>query len=590
MSVLVIPGFTPSFKVPMVAAINQFGAGRQSIAQIPLVCVCFGNKHSSGTATVNERYLVTTPEEADTLFGPRSELARMAHAALDVDGVTLYCVAVTEAAGTAAVLPIDIGGTWSTAGELGLQIGEEVLRVSVGASETPTTFGDTLEDAVNQAQSGRLACVAANTAGRVLLTIQNLGVRGNDHVAWLDTSKLPSGMTVAFDQNSDVVNTGGGPAVTATGTPTGTPTNGSSFDFRIEITTGGVLGTSQFRWSINGGSTWEASGVATAASVVLGTTGITANFAAGTYILNATYDWDSYVALGNGGRVFYGGTGSDDIQAALDASDAVQNDYIALAPNDATNVAKVETECNAKAAFSIGLLEQYVVCKHRGLTAAISLGQTTMNDQLGTCLWAQDYVEHPSRVSARVAALFSVTDGAQPNTNYDDVVVPGAAPHKRPADSPNITTQNSALNNSLTPLVTKDDKLVIARVICSRSLNGATPDYRTYDHGDVAVPIRVRKELVVLGAEMKAANPYAGPDVSEGMPPEGTFTPRLWGSAVTRELKQWEGPAFNWLEQVDDNPVVTEWDSAGKRVMSVAPTVAKTQNHQVGVIVRQKAA
>lgn len=72
------------------------------------------------------------------------------------------------------------------------------------------------------------------------------------------------------------------PAVTLTGTPNG------FHDVRIEITTGGALATAVFRWSINGGSTWT-SGVTTAASVVLTGTGLTANFAAGTYATNNVY-------------------------------------------------------------------------------------------------------------------------------------------------------------------------------------------------------------------------------------------------------------------------------------------------------------
>lgn len=580
---LVIPGFTPDDKVPGVVAINQYGAGRQSVGAFPLVCTLFGNKTSGGSALANQRYPITTSEEADARFGPKSELGRMCHAALEVPGVTLYGVVVTEAAGTAAIIPIDISGTWSTSGEIVLQLDEEVIRVQVAASHTPTTFGDALEDAVNAAQNGRLFCTAANVTGRVTLTVANLGIRGNLHIAFLDTSNAPNGMTIAFDQNSDVVNTGGGPIVTITGTPS------IDVEGRIEITTAGVIGTSQFRWSTNGGSTWNASNVPTAASVVLGSTGLTANFTAGSYILNATYDWDSYAALANGGRPFYNGTGTDDIEDALDATDSVTNDYVAPAHNDATNVGKVETHVNAKAAFDIGRLENYIVCTNRSLANAISIGQTTMNDRLGGLFWAQDHVEHPSLMAARLAALFSTIEGAQPNTNYDSMTVPGAAPHYREADVPNRTTLKSALNNSVSPLITENGELKIVRAITSRSLNGTTPDYNTYDRPEAIVPIRVRKEVVALGVAMKAANPYSGPDVGVGLPPPGTMTPNLWNSAVTRELTRWAGQEFNWLTDVENNLPVSMWDPASKRIMSLVPTVVKPGNHQLGLIVRQTA-
>lgn len=87
-----------------------------------------------------------------------------------------------------------------------------------------------------------------------------------------------------YRRSTNTTQSGAGPAVTFTGVPDG------AYDVRVKITLGGIRGTAQFDWSLDGGSTWEATGVATAATVVLGTTGLTANFAAGTYVLNETYD------------------------------------------------------------------------------------------------------------------------------------------------------------------------------------------------------------------------------------------------------------------------------------------------------------
>lgn len=81
--------------------------------------------------------------------------------------------------------------------------------------------------------------------------------------------------------------------ITATGTtpPTVTVTGRALGDYsvRIEITTLGARGTSLFRWSIDAGTTWEESGVATAASVELGDTGLSANFAVGTSATDNVY-------------------------------------------------------------------------------------------------------------------------------------------------------------------------------------------------------------------------------------------------------------------------------------------------------------
>lgn len=586
---IIIPGFTPDDKVPGTVFINRFGVGPTSIGANTLFCVLFGNKGSSGTADLNDRTLVTTEEEADILAEPRSELARMAHAALEVPGVTCLIVPVEEAAGAvAAVMIIDVTGSWTVSGEVTLQLDEEVIRVTVAASHTATTFGDALEDAINAAQGGRLFCTASNSAGRITLTVFSKGIRGNQHIAFLDASKRPSGMTIAFDVNTDVVRTGSGPAngVTITGTPT------ADIDGRITITTGGAPGTAEFSWYTDGGTTPVATGVSiptTPFQVVLGSTGLTATFINDTYVMGDTYDWLSEAPEANGGSYFYGGTGTDDIQDALDGTESVANDYLAAAHNDATNVGKIETAANAKGAFDVALLEQYQVSSNAPLATAQSLSQTTMNDVLGTVAWVQNGVEHPSRVAARIAALRSVTEGAQPNTNYDGVVVPGGAPHFRAADSPNRATLKAALNVGLTPLATVDGKLVIVKAVLSRCLNGATPDYRTHEWADAAVPIRVRKELAALGEEMREANPYAGPDVGEGLPPADTFTPRLWASAVTAKMKRWESSAFNWVTEVDSHPVQAVWDSVAKRVMSDIPVVVKQKNHQTGGVISQTA-
>jgi hypothetical protein len=58
--------------------------------------------------------------------------------------------------------------------------------------------------------------------------------------------------------------------------------------FSLEVTTGGTRGTAIFKWSSDGGTTYT-TGVTTAATVVLGDTGITATFAAGTYATDNVY-------------------------------------------------------------------------------------------------------------------------------------------------------------------------------------------------------------------------------------------------------------------------------------------------------------
>jgi hypothetical protein len=63
-----------------------------------------------------------------------------------------------------------------------------------------------------------------------------------------------------------------------------------SYRFWIQITTGGPLGTALFQWSINGGATFLGSGLTTASTVYLGTTGIAAHFSSGSsYVVGDVY-------------------------------------------------------------------------------------------------------------------------------------------------------------------------------------------------------------------------------------------------------------------------------------------------------------
>lgn len=82
------------------------------------------------------------------------------------------------------------------------------------------------------------------------------------------------------------------PTVTLSGTAAATVTG-----VRIEITTAGTLGVAAFKWSSDNGDNYT-TGVLTGASVVLGASGITAAFAAGTYSVttNTPSYADQYVS------------------------------------------------------------------------------------------------------------------------------------------------------------------------------------------------------------------------------------------------------------------------------------------------------
>lgn len=71
----------------------------------------------------------------------------------------------------------------------------------------------------------------------------------------------------------------------------------------IKIDLGGVRGTATFKWSLNGGLTYEETGVTTAATYELPRTGITIAFDAGTYVLNEVYRYHGWVDPDVSGQV-----------------------------------------------------------------------------------------------------------------------------------------------------------------------------------------------------------------------------------------------------------------------------------------------
>jgi hypothetical protein len=84
------------------------------------------------------------------------------------------------------------------------------------------------------------------------------------------------------------------PTVTVSGAP-----RRASWSFHLDCTTGGTLGTAAFRWSLDGGSTWEATFTTTAGvtSYELGRTGVTATLTAGTYNADNLYTFTPVWAI-----------------------------------------------------------------------------------------------------------------------------------------------------------------------------------------------------------------------------------------------------------------------------------------------------
>jgi lysophospholipase L1-like esterase len=122
---------------------------------------------------------------------------------------------------------------------------------------------------------------------------------------WLraDLAPVAAGMTSVVSSGTSP------PVVTLSGTAT------LPMSLVIAVTTSGALGTSKFKYSVDGGLSWVATEIATAASVLLGNTGITASFASGTYANDNIYTantriatWTDQGTLGNSPTQATGGS------------------------------------------------------------------------------------------------------------------------------------------------------------------------------------------------------------------------------------------------------------------------------------------
>ncbi len=104
------------------------------------------------------------------------------------------------------------------------------------------------------------------------------------------------GMDALISDRNTITHTGTVITTSTTGTPavvdiTGTPLG--VYDLRIQITTLGIRGTSKFKYSLDGGVTYNPLEITTAATVALDVadfeTGLTATFAAGTSAVDHLY-------------------------------------------------------------------------------------------------------------------------------------------------------------------------------------------------------------------------------------------------------------------------------------------------------------
>lgn len=152
-----------------------------------------GQMLSTGTATANEPVLVSSSDQAKTLFGIGSMLARM-HETVRLNNPVgeIWCIPVEDAgAGVAAEGTITFTGPATAAGTLNTYIGAQRVQVAVAAADTATAIGTALAAAINADTT--LPVTAEAALGVVTITARHAGALGNDIKLQLNYRGLAGG-------------------------------------------------------------------------------------------------------------------------------------------------------------------------------------------------------------------------------------------------------------------------------------------------------------------------------------------------------------------------------------------------------------
>ncbi|MGY0782117.1 phage tail sheath subtilisin-like domain-containing protein [Azospirillum argentinense] len=161
-----------------------------------------GQRLAAGTAAADVPVLVSSPDQAVTLFGAGSVLARMvALYRRNDDFGAVWCLPVADAgAAAAATGTVVLTGTATAAGALSLYIAGQRVQIAVASGNTAAVVATALAAAI--AATPDLPVTATAATGTVTLTAKNKGLLGNDidlrlnYLGALGGEATPAGLTV----------------------------------------------------------------------------------------------------------------------------------------------------------------------------------------------------------------------------------------------------------------------------------------------------------------------------------------------------------------------------------------------------------
>lgn len=174
-----------------------------------------GQMLASGSADPDIPVLVSSPDQAKTLFGVGSMLAKMHEIArLNNPVGEIWCIALSDpGAGVESEGTITFTGPAEAGGTLNLYVAGTRVQVGVAAEDTATNIAAAVAAAINA--NTTLPVTAAAALGVVTVTARHAGLLGNDIKLQLNYRGLAGGESTPAGVGATIVQLAGG-----TGTPT----------------------------------------------------------------------------------------------------------------------------------------------------------------------------------------------------------------------------------------------------------------------------------------------------------------------------------------------------------------------------------
>ena len=191
-----------NIRVPFFYA--EVNNSQASLSQQENRTLIIGQKLAAGTATPDALALITSVDQAKSLFGVGSMLARMVQIYKRNNIFTeLWCLPLDDnGAGVAATGTLTITGPATKSGTLNIYLGGQRIQVVIASGDTATQIGDAIDTAVAAVSS--LPVTSNNVTGTVTFTAKHKGEVGNDidirvnYLGELGGESTPAGVGVAI--------------------------------------------------------------------------------------------------------------------------------------------------------------------------------------------------------------------------------------------------------------------------------------------------------------------------------------------------------------------------------------------------------